>query len=384
MKKSVITFVGFLTIASVFGQFKAEVTNVHLPLLIFDNGKLVILAKENFRVFEGEKEKNGKIIWIEQEIENFSRYDDQGIALAVASDSSESMASVFKDGITWQESKLERARNAAKALFKAVFREGKDRGLVSEIFYEFNRLDLKILRDVLGFVPTKTNKVFFYKNAYHYFLGNVRINGNVWVLTSTSLFVDQDWTGKLEDIEIGVSKIKESGGATPLRDAVFNLAKHFLLVDRNLFRVAVVLTDGRDIPDPEFEQTGKIKVNAHQLKEVITELQNNQVLVYTVGLYSRPSLLSGPDPESDFLEELATATGGLAFFETDLSKLDRIFRQIEVAIRNINFVSYIPKSTKDGERFLRVETGEWDAQGEWHKKNYTLFHRKGYFYKKQP
>src|SRR3989344_7566258 len=61
-------------------QFKVEVKNVHLPLLIFDKGQAIKLEKDNFRVFEGEKKPDGNVIWTEQNIENLSRYENQAIA----------------------------------------------------------------------------------------------------------------------------------------------------------------------------------------------------------------------------------------------------------------------------------------------------------------
>ncbi|MBI2676762.1 MAG: VWA domain-containing protein [Candidatus Yanofskybacteria bacterium] len=358
-------------------QFRVEVKNVHLPLLIFDKGQTIKLDKENFRIFEGEKDVNRQIIWTEQGIVSFSRYEDQAIALAVAIDSSESMIPTFQPNAQLEENKLEQAKNAARSLFRSVFREEKDIGLASEIAYEINFLDSDKLEDIFG---ANIPRNFFFRNTYFSF---IKRYGSV-TFASTSLFINQDWTDNLKKIEIGISKANQPGGNTPLRDAVFNLAQHFSHVNGDFLRVAVVLTDGLDMPDPQV--AGEVKINRHSLAEVINELQNNQVLVYTVGLYQQePALLFGSNravQATDFLEELAKTTGGLAFFEVNLSRLSAVFFKIGAMIRSVNFLSYEPISNTEGERLIKVEAGEWDTHNKWHKKNYTLFHRQGYFYKK--
>ncbi|HEY4484183.1 MAG TPA: hypothetical protein VI978_00455 [Candidatus Paceibacterota bacterium] len=358
-------------------QFKVEVKNVHLPLLIFDRGQAIKLNKENFRIFEGEKNVNGQVVWAEQGIVSFSRYEDQAIALAVAIDSSESMIPTFQPNTQLEENKLEQAKNAARSLFQSVFREEKDIGLASEIAYEVNFLDSGKLEEAFG---VNIPRSFFFRNTYFSFIKKY----NTVTLASTSLFINQDWTDNLKKIEIGISKANQPGGNTPLRDAAFNLAQHFSHVNGDFLRVAVILTDGLDMPDPQ--TTGEVKINSHSLAEVISELQNNQVLVYTVGLYQQePALLFGSNRAvqvTDFLEELAKNTGGLAFFEANLSRLSAVFFKIGAMIRSVNFLSYEPTSNIEGARLIKVETGGWDYNKKWHKKNYTLFHRQGYFYKK--
>src|SRR3989338_160283 len=368
---------GFSSVDQDPTQFKVEVKNVHLPLLIFDKGQAIKLEKDNFRVFEGEKKPDGNVVWTEQNIENLSRYENQAIALAVAIDSSESMVPSFDPNVILQDNKLEQAKNAARALFRSIFRENKDIGLASEIAYEANFLDSGKLREAVG---ADIPRNFLFRDIYY---SLIQKYDNI-TLASTSLFINQDWTGNLKEVEVGISKADKAWGSTPLRDAAFNLARHFLHVSGDFLRVAVILTDGLDKPDPQ--TLGEVKINDHSLAEVISELQNNQVLVYSVGLYHwEPALLFGSGPTvkaTDFLEELAKATGGLAFFETNLSKLSDVFFKIGAMIRSVNFLSYQPVSNQEGERLIKVEAGEWDANKKWHKRNYTLFHRQGYFYKK--
>lgn len=343
---------------------KVDVKTVNLSVLVFDRDRTVRLGKENFRIFEGVKDAVGQTVWSEQNIESFTRYDEQPIALAVMIDSSGSMGRdrvvSGVSPVTPKADKLEGAKNASVELFHAVFRQGKDKGLVSEFMYVYN---------YLIFEPTfRTRRNFFSDGFYYKFVTTTK--DNRYALVSTSLLVDQDWTDDLTKIKSGIKKIDEAIGATALRDAAFNLASHFEGVEGDFLRVAVVLSDGLD--SDEF-QPQIVKFNEKILEDVVAEFQNKQVLVYCVGLYQKPS--------KDILGNLAEATGGQAFYEANSSRLTETFFRIGVAVRSVNFVSYTPIDKNPGQRQIRVEVGERDGAGNWQRKNYTVFHRQGYAYK---
>lgn len=324
---------------------RVEVKEVYLSVLVFDKGKMVNLNKENFRVFEGVKNSNGQVVWVEQNPESLSRYQDQGIALAFALDSSGSMREVFNQGLIVQEDKLTKAKNAAHFLLKTIFRPDKDQGLIAEIFLQ------------------------------NYFRFG-RDGRRIYPAVRTSLYIDQEWSSDLLELETGINRIKPTRAATPLRDALFSLARKFSEASGGLLRVAVVLSDGGDTPD-----TKDFRINDHQLDEVIAELQNKQVLVYSVGLYQKPSRFGFGSLERDVLEETAEATGGMIFFERDLSQLNEIFYGIGELIRQAYFLSYRPKDEQEGSRLIRVKVGEYDSNGKWRERKYNVFHRRAYEYK---
>lgn len=323
--------------------FKVAVKQVYLPVRVFKNDQPLMLAKENFRVWE-------KAVWdqnsdeAEQTIEDFARYDsgELPVALAAAIDSSGSMAAVFSANGIVSGNRLELARNACKELFRSIFREGKDYGLVSEFFL-----------DLWGY----------------------KVVDGVHYLIVRSLFLDQDWTDNLTGIYGGLSKVGPPGGATPMRDAIYELASHFEKMQGEYLRVLVVLSDGLDNPPTK---PGGTVINTKSLTAVVEELQNQQVLVFSIGLYPK-AIFGGQEPE--VLETIAKETGGEVFFETNLAKLPDIFLEIGDKIRNVNFLSYTPKAETEGPRQIRVEVGKWE-NGKWKKeKGCRLYYRQGYNYK---
>ncbi len=307
---------------------RVDVRQVYLPVRVFKNGQAIKgLTLRNFRIWEEVENSQGKIEEIEQELVESVPYQNPRLALATAIDASGSMDS--KSTVTG-ESKMEEAKSACALLFLSIFRAGHDQGLISEFAFE----SWRTIDNISGHSVVVLNK----------------------------LYVDQNWTGSLDEINHGIGKIEVASGSTPLRDAIFILANLFQRADPAALRVAVVLTDGE-------ESQGNI--NEKTLSEVINELQRNQVLVFTVGLYQTAM-------GRDILREVAVATGGEAFFDPDPSKLSATFLKVGHMIRDVYFVSYIAKSEMAGPRKIRVEVGEWDEKGKWHKNKAQLFYRKGY------
>lgn len=323
--------------------FRAAVKQVYLAVRVFKKGQAVGgLTKENFRVWEI-TQPEGKPERIEQSVEDFSSYQDQSIALAVMIDSSESMGDLIRFDTILAHNKLELARLGAKNLLETIFRPGVDRGLTSEFSLE----------------------------VYQVF------ENERYVTRVTNLLIRQDWTSDLASLVLGLEKITKAGGNTPMRDALFNLAQHCGGVEGRFSRIIVLLSDGEDNPSVF---NGRV-INQHSLPEVIGTLQNQQVMVFGIGVYKKNfqwPVLGGPD----FLETVATATGGQAFYSDNGVRLLDVFREIGDMIRDLYFISYTPKSDTEGPRTIEVETGERNEKGDWHKQKVTLFYRKGYIYRK--
>jgi VWFA-related protein len=327
---------------------KVRVNQVYLQVRLFDNGRAPKLNQENFRIWEEGQNAAGKVQEIEQSIEGFARYESVPLALGVVVDSSGSMGLNLHNALEIPRNKLEMARNAARHLFDAIFREGHDRGLVGEFYFETPRL--------------------------------VYEQGRQLVIL-TNLIIKQDWTSTLGQIHEGLGKITKAGGATPLRDSSFNLARHFQDIEGDYLRIAVVLSDEEDASDKV--RSGQIRINLHSLEEVISELQTYQVTIFAVGLYKKSIFdnLKFGRGQADIMDVMAQETGGEAFHETDLAKLSDIFLKIGERIREANFISYIPKSDVEGHRTIRVEVGEWSEKKEWRQKKISLHHRQGYYYR---
>ena len=334
--------------------FRAKVRQVGLSLSIpgLTNGAVAKLKKENFRVWE--KIKNGKNgeDRQEQEIINFAIFKDQPVAMIVAIDSSESMNPGPQQtnrgyyGRTG-DNKLIRAKVGAKDLIENVFRN-TDLGLIAEFFTET-----------------------YYNDEGKIANGGIRY-----------FYVNQDWTKNKDALSDGIKNIGDSLGATPIRQAIYLLAEQFLneKISGDYLRVMVVVSDGL-----ESESVGGI-LGKLSNSDVIKKLEDNQILVYSVGLYERESLMSSILPgtnTNNILEDAAYATGGRAFFGGELNKLPKIFAEIEDSIRNIVYLSYAPKSDIDGPREIVVEMGSIGNDGKWNKSNSkNILHRRGYTHKK--
>lgn len=347
-----VLFFLFLMTLSLWGYpsqdlrtIKVSVKQVYLPVRVFENSMAVRgLRVENFRVWEEFKNEQGQKERLEQKVENVTAYQDVALAIAVTLDSSGSMKEFFNLGQVLAKDKLTIARNASKDFFQTIFREGHDRGLVSE---------------------------FYFRPAYYSPDGRK-------LVPASSLRIRQDWTPHLQEILWGIEGIKRPGGATPLRDAVFQLTSRFSELDGNFLRILVVLSDGGDAGDPK---PGEILVNMRRLPEVISQLEDQQILVFAIGTFRKswPTGFGSKDP--NILEAMARATGGQAFFEDDLSKLVDVFQKIGQMIRDVNFLSYTLQNEMEGPRTIEMEVGEWDENGKWRRKKATIFHRKGYYYR---
>lgn len=300
--------------------FSVDVRQVYLPFLPIARGKVVEgITVEHVRVFENN---------IEQKVLDVTRYTQHPIALAIMLDSTESMRSHHSKSGSRRD-KLEIARNAAKDLLRSLFRPGKDIGLVAEFFLD-------------GYSPIP--------------------------------YINQDWTDNLGRLERGIADINYASGATPVRDAAYNLAEKFAGIKGTYLRVAVILSDGLDTEH-----------NAHTLAETVTQLQHCQVLTYGIGMYKeRPQQKQKKNPP-DVLKKIAEETGGVMIFETQLEQIAKTFQRIGNTIRNMYFLNYTPVSDAEGRRNIRMEIGSRNPRdGTWQKKSAVVFHRKGYAYTKQP
>jgi Ca-activated chloride channel family protein len=153
----------------------------------------------------------------------------------------------------------------------------------------------------------------------------------------------QDFTGDIGVLEKSLRGI-QTRGETAMRDAVLLGIQHLHSRAKRDKRVLVVITDGEDNSSIASQQ--RLIESAHQ----------NNAIVYAIGL------LGGEQSESAArarrrLEELTNATGGRAWFPTDVSEIAQITPEIAHEIRNQYVVGYTPSDlTKNGKfRSVTVE-----------------------------
>lgn len=99
----------------------------------------------------------------------------------------------------------------------------------------------------------------------------------------------------------------------------------------------VVLTDGRDENNP-----GTAPGSRHTLADVLAEVHDVDVAVYTIGL--------GSKVDRNVLEQVASASGGESFFPQTVGELAEQYRRVIDHLRQRYVVSYISTNPKrDGE-----------------------------------
>jgi len=172
----------------------------------------------------------------------------------------------------------------------------------------------------------------------------------------------QDFTDQVPLLAAGVQRLK-NGGGTALYDAIYKACKEKLLreqSDRPIRKAIVILSDGED------------NQSEHTAAQAIEMAQRAEVIIYAISTDDSGLILRG----DKVLEDLASATGGRAFFPYKMKDITRSFAAIEDELRSQYAVSYKPS--------------DFDADGRYHsieitalKKDLQVRARRGYFAPKQ-
>jgi VWFA-related protein len=124
-------------------------------------------------------------------------------------------------------------------------------------------------------------------------------------------------------------------------------------------KVVVLLSDGRDENNP-----GTAPGSARTQSDVFAALRDTETMLYAIGL--------GPRVDRELLEQLATESGGVAFFPEDVSTLRAEYARIVEDLRRRYVVSYTStNAARDGGwRQVHIETRQPEM---------TVRSRGGYF-----
>jgi VWFA-related protein len=152
------------------------------------------------------------------------------------------------------------------------------------------------------------------------------------------LDLNEDFTNDQKELNEALSRI-DSRGSTALYDAIIGSLDHLKKGHKDK-RVLLVITDGDDDASRKpFEYTIKVA-------------QQSDAAIYAIGVFSeddRKHSKSMVRHSKKTLTELATATGGLAYFPDNLEQVQAICAQVARDIRNQYELGYYPSnSAKDG------------------------------------
>ncbi len=138
----------------------------------------------------------------------------------------------------------------------------------------------------------------------------------------------KEFTNDIKEMEEALTRI-ESRGGTAMRDAIRMSIDWVKEKGHKDKRVLVVVTDGND------------NSSVISLENLVKAAQQSEVLIYSVGLLSDEERREAKRAEHA-LNDLATATGGEAFFPKEVSEVDRIAHQVARDIRNQYTIAYSP------------------------------------------
>ncbi len=172
-------------------------------------------------------------------------------------------------------------------------------------------------------------------------------------------YLDQDFTSDVNLLQTALHQVS-TRGSTALYDAVVASAVHLQHNPRLTKKVLLVITDGQD------------NMSRETLQEAIRKLQPNKgATVYAIGLTDEGLTRTGRDA----LQNLATSTGGVAFFPQGLDDVNSITRSVAHDIRSQYTLAFKPgnASPQKGYQAIRV-----DARGP-NKSRLTVRTRNGYY-----
>jgi Ca-activated chloride channel family protein len=158
---------------------------------------------------------------------------------------------------------------------------------------------------------------------------------------SQTPYLDQDFTSDVNLLQTALHQVS-SRGSTALYDAVVASAVHLRNNPRLGKKVLLLITDGQD------------NMSQETLQDAIRKLQPDKgETVYAIGLTDEGMTRAGKDA----LQNLATSSGGVAFFPQNLDEVNEITRAVAHDIRSQYTLAFKPgnRPGKAGYEGIRVE-----------------------------
>jgi len=154
------------------------------------------------------------------------------------------------------------------------------------------------------------------------------------------LDLDKDFSNSIPELKEALERI-DSRGSTALYDAIIGSLDHVKKGSKDK-KVLLVVTDGED------------NTSHNSLEKTIREIQKTDTVIYTIGLLSEESKKNAKRAKRA-LEDIAKASGGLAFFPENVSDVKDICENVAHDIRNQYTLAYYPTNTKRDGTFRTVQ-----------------------------
>jgi len=148
------------------------------------------------------------------------------------------------------------------------------------------------------------------------------------------LDLDKDFTNSIADLKEALERI-DARGSTALYDAIIGSLDHLKKASKDK-HVLLIVTDGED------------NSSHYTLERTVRDIQKTDTVIYTIGLLSQESKKNAKKARRA-LEEIAKASGGVAYFPENVEDVHTICEQVAHDIRNQYTLAYYPtNSRRDG------------------------------------
>ena len=154
------------------------------------------------------------------------------------------------------------------------------------------------------------------------------------------LDLDKDFTSSISDLKEALERI-DSRGSTALRDAIIGSLDH-LKKGKKDKKVLLVVTDGED------------NASHNSLEKTLREIQKTDTVIYTIGLLGGEGDKKGAKRAKKVLQEIAAASGGVAYFPESVDDVHNICEQVAHDIRNQYILAYYPSNSRRDGSFRAV------------------------------
>src|SRR5437870_971359 len=153
------------------------------------------------------------------------------------------------------------------------------------------------------------------------------------------LDLDKDFTSSVPELKEALERI-DSRGSTALYDAIVGSIDHLKKAGRDK-KVLLVVTDGED------------NASRNSLEKMIREVQKTDTVIYTIGLLGQENKKEAKRARK-VLEQIAAASGGLAYLPENVDDVHNICEQVAHDIRNQYILAYYSSNTRRDGTFRAV------------------------------
>jgi VWFA-related protein len=178
------------------------------------------------------------------------------------------------------------------------------------------------------------------RNAARAFVAAVRPEDSLALITFADHPAFAHMLGTNRQYTLDAIDSYKAAGGTALYDALYNSL--MTLKSTPGRRAIVVLSDGRDENNP-----GTAPGSEHTLEDVLKLLRSVDAAIFPIGLGARV--------EREFLEKLATDSGGQAYFPADVSELEAQYRSVIENLRRRYVLSYTSSNSRHDGTWRTVE-----------------------------